>query len=197
MTRSTTRALAILLLAGTISSGVLAAPASMFPPSTYSSPTLTGAHAPPSRTTTGQEPSSGGSEVVTRQLHRRRLIGDDLAVENSEHTENGDADLSVFVNLQNPAELSKRAGTNSDTMLVLERIKTQLDLFKRNDPRCKINSGNLGSYKQSIGMALGLTQSPTQAESNLAEELRSELEWAEGMLQIERGPKETSSLPRP
>ncbi|KAJ3770462.1 hypothetical protein FB446DRAFT_156316 [Lentinula raphanica] len=71
MTRSITRALAILLLAGTISSGVLAAPT---PSSMSSGPTLNGAHSDQVPELSKSCPySSGGANSVP--THQRRGIG--------------------------------------------------------------------------------------------------------------------------
>ncbi|KAJ3770460.1 hypothetical protein FB446DRAFT_744151 [Lentinula raphanica] len=180
MTRSTTRVLAILLLAGSISSGgVVAAPASILPPSTSSSPTLTGAHAPPFQSTTEQESSSGGSEVVPFQRPRRIIgDGDDLAVEKSAHTESGDSDLSVIVNLEKPAELSKRGRTNtlSDPLTVLNQVEAALILFENNDPKSQLSLRNLASYEQSVGMALTLENPPSTTTVERAKKLAARLE---------------------
>ncbi|KAJ3725184.1 hypothetical protein C8R42DRAFT_774286 [Lentinula raphanica] len=190
MTRSTTRVLAILLLAGSISSGVVAAPASILPPSTSSSPTLTGAHAPPFQSTTEQESSSGGSEVVPFQRPRRIIgDGDDLAVEKSAHTESGDSDLSVIVNLEKPAELSKRGRTNTlsndyfvhnselqDPVTVLNQVEAKLILFENNDPKSTLSLRNLASYEQSVGMALKLENPPSATTVERAQDLKARLE---------------------
>ncbi|KAJ3776785.1 hypothetical protein FB446DRAFT_720204 [Lentinula raphanica] len=105
MTRSTTRALALLLLGGSISSSVLSAPTSISSRSMSSSPILNGAQTPEIPTSCARLPGSrsrsGPNPHRRRGVHanivpRRVLDGDDLAVQTSERNVNRDANVSVL-----------------------------------------------------------------------------------------------------
>ncbi|KAJ3725135.1 hypothetical protein C8R42DRAFT_660628 [Lentinula raphanica] len=106
MTRSTTRALAMLLLGGSISSGVLSAPTSISSRSMSSSPILNGAQTPEIPTSCARLPGSrsrsGPNPHRRRGVHanivpQRVLDGDDLATKTSERNVNEDATVSLSV----------------------------------------------------------------------------------------------------
>ncbi|KAJ3760803.1 hypothetical protein EV360DRAFT_80811 [Lentinula raphanica] len=183
MTRSTTRALAILLLGGALSSDVLAAPTSISPRSMSSTQ-----HA-----RLGLLSGSGPTPKVVP--HQRRLVehanvvpqrvdGDEFsATQNFErNSEDGDTHVSVFVNLEDRAGSGTHASANDGPQDVrrLQTLKTRVEEAIANSTDSSIRLGlipDLNSLIEDKDTSEAVKEDARKEIGRLDAELKRRKQW--------------------